>query len=81
MPTENCLPNFNKIISSNHSNWEIWARTTRIEKCELDQGFHPYHPPFQLIVFRHRRAEDAPEERDEDADDLAYEEFTRLAEC
>ena len=26
---------------SKSSNWEMWARTTRIEKFELDQGFQP----------------------------------------
>ena len=26
------------------------ARTSRIEKLELDEGFQPYHPPFRRII-------------------------------
>ena len=35
--TGNCLPNFNKRMSSKSSNWQTWARW----------GFQLYHPPFR----------------------------------
>ena len=41
--TGNCVSDVIKRISSKSSNLQIWARTTRIEKFELDEGFQPYH--------------------------------------
>ena len=38
---ENCLPDFNKRISSKSSSWTVWALKARIEQFELDEGFQP----------------------------------------